>query len=141
MPNHSLISTGLRQAFSVSCNRRTFLNKMINLQTAQKSEDLIVVSAKLIFKSTDEGGKSNPIRSGYRPNHSFEEWENNKNRNFYIGEIQFDDMEFIYPGESSVVTVIFMKAGGIEKYLIPGRRWYIYEVPRLVAVGEILHIN
>jgi hypothetical protein len=111
---------------------------MINLETARKSEDLIVVSAKLTFRRTDDGGKANPITSGYRPNHAFGKLENSKNISFYIGEIQFRDKEFIYPGETSIVTVIFLKVGGIEKYLSPGRHWYIYEVPRLVAEGEII---
>ena len=114
---------------------------MINLEIARKSDDLIVVSAKLTFKGTNEGGKSNPIRSGYRPNHSFEKLENNKHVSFYIGEIQFNDKEFIYPGETAIVTVIFLKAGGIEEYLIPGRQWYLYEVPRLIAEGEILQVD
>jgi hypothetical protein len=114
---------------------------MINLETARKSEGLIVVSAKLSFRTTAEGGKSNPIRSGYRPNHSFEKLADNKNTSFYIGEVQFNHKEFIYPGETSIVTVIFLKAGDIEKYLTPGGRWYVYEVPRLVAEGEILHFH
>ena len=114
---------------------------MINLKTSRKSEHLIIVSAKLTFKATAEGGKSNPIRSGYRPNHCFEKLENNKNPGFYIGEVQFNDKEFIYPGETSIVTVIFLKAGDIEKHLTPGRRWYVYEVPQLVAEGEILHLE
>lgn len=114
---------------------------MIDLQTARKSKDLIVVSAKLIFRATTEGGKSNPIRSGYRPNHSFEKLENNIDRVFYIGEVQFGDKEFIYPGETSIVTVIFMKTGGIENYLTLGPRWYLYEVPRLVAEGEIISFD
>lgn len=114
---------------------------MLNLDTARKSDDLIVVDAKLTFRKTEEGGRSNPVRSGYRPNHSFEKLENNKNVSFFIGEVQFDNKEFVYPGETAFVKVIFFKAGGVEEYLTPGRRWYIYEVPRFVAEGEILQID
>jgi hypothetical protein len=113
---------------------------MINLETARKSNELIIVSAKVIFITTGEGGKSNPIRSGYRPNHTFEKLVNNKSTSFYIGEVQFSEKEFIYPGETSIVTVIFLKAGDIEKYLAPGHQWYLYEGHRLVAEGEILQL-
>ena len=114
---------------------------MLDLETARKSEDLIVVNAQLTLKATAEGGKSNPIHSGYRPNHSFEKLENIKNTSFYIGEVQFNDKECIFPGETSVVTVIFMRVPGIDKYLTPGHQWYVYEGSRLVAEGEILQLD
>jgi hypothetical protein len=114
---------------------------MIDLETARRNKELIVVSAKLTFRSTAEGGKSNPIRSGYRPNHSFEKLSDERRTTFYIGEVQFNNKELIYPGDTNVVTVIFLKAGNIEKYLTQGRRWYLYEVPRLIAEGEILQVD
>ena len=32
----------------------------------------IVIKAKITFKSTEEGGRKTGIKSGYRPNHAFE---------------------------------------------------------------------
>ena len=114
---------------------------MINLESARQNEALIVIDAKLTFKTTLEGGRSTPIKTGYRPNHCFGRLENISECKFHIGEIQFKDKEFVYPGETSVVTVFFLKAGDIEKYLNVGQRWHIYEVPRLVGEGMILHIH
>ena len=60
--------------------------------------------------------------------------------NYHIGEIQFDNREYIYPGETALVTVIFLKLGSIERFLIPGQKWFVYEGARLVAEGEILYL-
>ena len=57
-----------------------------------------------------------------------------------MGEVQFDDQEFIYPGETKNVTVKFWKFGDIEKYIKVEQKWFIYEGPRLVAEAEIVEI-
>lgn len=112
---------------------------MLNLESARQNDELIIVIARITLKSTTEGGRSTALKSGYRPNHCFEKLVSEKKNNFYIGEVQFtNNQECIKPGESGIVTVIFLKAGGIERYLNPGRHWFIYEGSRLVGEGEII---
>ena len=101
---------------------------------------LIIVKAKIYLKTTEEGGRTNGIKSGYRPNHAFEKPNDIKNIKTFVGDIQFDDQEFIEPGETKIVTVRFLKMPQIEKHIKLGQKWFIYEVPRLVAEGEIIEI-
>ena len=110
------------------------------MKQMNSKSDIIFVKANVHFKSTEDGGKSIPIRSGYRPNHSFEQPKDIRNIVTYVGEIQFTNYEFIYPGETKLVIIKFARVGEIGKYLNIGQKWFIYEVPRLVAEGEILEI-
>ena len=104
------------------------------------NNDLIIIKAKIHLKTAEEGGRKTGIKSGYRPNHVFEQPKDIRDIHAYIGEIQFDDQEFIRPGESKIVTVRFLRNPIIEQYIRVGQRWFIYEVPRLVAEGEIIEI-
>ena len=113
---------------------------MIELSEALQNDQLIIVSARITFKSTNDGGRAGPVAPGYRPNHAFEKYGVDKQINYHIGEIQFDEREYIYPGETALVTVIFLKLGSIERFLIPGQKWFVYEGARLVAEGEILYL-
>lgn len=82
----------------------------------------------------------NGIKSGYRPNHAFEQPQDIRNIKTFIGDIQFDGQEFIEPGQTKIVTVRFLKMPQVEKYIKVGQKWFIYEVPRLVAEGEIVEV-
>lgn len=104
------------------------------------NNDIIYVKAMLHLKTSEESGKSNPIRTGYRPNHVFEQTNDLKKLKAYIGEIQFSDQEFIHPGETKSVLVKFLRFGEIENYISIGQKWFIYEVPRLVGEAEIIEI-
>ena len=106
----------------------------------ENKSDLIVIKAKIYVKTTEEGGRTTGIKSGYRPNHAFEQPKEIKNIKTYIGDIQFDDQEFINPGETKIVTVRFLRNPVIEQFINVGQRWFIYEVPRLVAEGEIIEV-
>jgi hypothetical protein len=71
------------------------------------TNDLIIVKAKIYLKTAKEGGRTSGIKSGYRPNHAFEKPNDIRNIKTFIGDIQFDDQEFIEPGETKIVTVRF----------------------------------
>lgn len=104
------------------------------------TNDLIIVKAKIYLKTPEEGGRRAGIKSGYRPNHAFEQPKDIRNLHAYIGDIQFDDQEFIQPGETKTVTVRFLRNPIVEQYIKVGQKWFIYEVPRLVAEGEIIEV-
>ena len=61
------------------------------------TNDLIIVKANIHLLTPKEGGRTTGIKSGYRPNHAFEKPQDIKNIHAYIGEIKFDDQEFIQP--------------------------------------------
>lgn len=103
-------------------------------------EDLIVVKAHITMKSTAEGGRKHGFISGYRPNHFFDMPETGHPTNSYIGDILFEGKEHIEPGESAIVTVRFMVAGNISRYMRPGQKWFINESLHNIGYGEILEI-
>lgn len=112
---------------------------MIDIQKALLNKDLVVVEVQITLLSTEDGGRKGPIFSGYRPNHRFDPESNISG--FFIGEIQFTTKNAIYPGESEKVVIIFLKAGGIEEYLIQGTEWLLQEGSKLVGKGKILNIH
>jgi len=105
-----------------------------------RTEDLIIVKAKITMKTTEEGGRKSGFKSGYRPNHVFEFPNDLRNLKTYIGDIQFDDQELVEPGETKVVTVRFLKVPQIEKLINVGRKWFINEAAQTLGYGEILEI-
>ena len=103
-----------------------------------RTNDLIIVKAKITMKTTEEGGRQFGFKSGYRPNHVFELPDDLRNLKSYIGDIQFDDQKLIKPGETKVVTVRFLINPKIEKYINVGQKWFINEAARTLGFGEIL---
>ena len=104
------------------------------------TNELIIAKAKIYLKTTKEGGRTSGIKSGYRPNHAFEQPKDIRNIKTFIGDIKFEDQEFIEPGETKIVTVRFLRNEIVEKFMKVGQKWFIYEVPRLVAEGEIIEV-
>jgi hypothetical protein len=105
------------------------------------SLDLLIVTARIHFRTAEAGGRIGPVKTGYRPNHVFEAQQDVRRLQTYIGEIRFADVPLIYPGETHLVTVAFLQHPVIEKYIQVGRKWWIYEVPKLIAEGEILALE
>ncbi|CAN5768919.1 hypothetical protein BH11BAC3_BH11BAC3_04790 [soil metagenome] len=105
-----------------------------------RTDDLIIVKAKITMKTTEEGGRQSGFKSGYRPNHVFELSDDLKNLKTYIGDIQFDDQELLEPGETKIVTVRFLKMPQVEKYINVGQKWFINEAAKTVAFGEIIEV-
>jgi translation elongation factor EF-Tu-like GTPase len=106
-----------------------------------QNNDLIIVTARISMKKTEEGGRKSGIASGYRPNHVFEMPEDLNKLTTYIGDIRFEDQELIEPGETRIVTVRFLRIRLIEKYMKVGQKWFINEAARTIGIGEILEIH
>ncbi len=117
-----------------------FANCELLTQETKVRNDLIAVKAKIYLRKPEEGGRFTGIRSGYRPNHVFEPFTDINQIRAYNGIIQFDDTELFHVGETKIVIVKFLHIPEIEKYMHVGRKWLIYEVPILVAEGEIIEI-
>jgi len=105
-----------------------------------RTDDLIIVKAKITMKTTAEGGRQHGFKSGYRPNHVFELPDDLRNLKTYIGDIQFDDQELIEPGETKIVTVRFLKMSQVENYIRVGQKWFINEAAKTLGFGEIIEV-
>lgn len=98
----------------------------------------IVVRASLRLLRTEDGGRRSGVRSGYRPNHNF---AGPDDREFYIGQIEFDSDETIELGESREVLVRFISGPGLQERLQVGRNWRIQEGGRLVGEATVLEVR
>lgn len=103
-------------------------------------QDQIIVKAKIRLRPTAEGGRMTSIKTGYRPNHVFEQTNDPRLIRAYMGEVQFTDQEFIQLGEVKTVIVRFLRNPEIDKYIHVGRKWFIYEGSRFVGEGEIIEL-
>lgn len=98
---------------------------------------MLIVNAKIRLTSTENGGRKMGIISGYRPNHLFEYTSGDKVYQFFTGDIHFEG-EKLMPGEETIATVRLHLAKQVDKYLTKGRKWWLYEVPKLIGEAEIL---
>lgn len=110
------------------------------LTMMNNNNNWIVVEAKIRLKTTAEGGRLTGIKSGYRPNHAFEQPKEIKNLHTYIGMIEFEGKEIIELGETKTVKVRFLKNPVVEEFVEVGKKWFIYEGARLVGEGEITNV-
>ena len=100
----------------------------------------IIIKARVQLLSTEDGGRHTPIVGGvpFRPNHNFGDSEN---RNFYIGQINFEKDDLVNPGDERNVEIIFLNVKGLRDLLIVGVFWRIQEGPTVIATGEVLEIE
>jgi translation elongation factor EF-Tu-like GTPase len=97
----------------------------------------IRVLARIHVLTVKEGGRREPFRGRYRPNHNFGASDN---RHFFIGEVEIPDGVNVYPGETHELMVMFLPVIGIAEQLTVGRQWRIQEGGKLVATAEVLSV-
>ncbi len=107
----------------------------------EETPDLIYVKANLRLYTTEGGGRNGGIQTGYRPNHVFEYQKNGQFEYAYMGDIQFEDREWIMPGESHEVIVRFLSKQPIDDFLNIGRKWWLHEGARVVGEAEMIEIE
>ncbi|MDF7809560.1 hypothetical protein P4E94_19135 [Pontiellaceae bacterium B12219] len=98
----------------------------------------LIITSEISMIPENDGGRYSPFTKGYRPNHNFGD-ENNSF--FFIGEIQVDEDEWVYQGETKILDVKFINVRGLKELLIPGNTWRIQEGHKLVGTGKILDIK
>lgn len=98
----------------------------------------INVIAEIRFLSTDEGGKSCPVRAHYRPNHNFGAPDNQA---FYIGQVEVMPGDEIAPGQSRRVSIRFISGAGLRELLTQGREWRVQEGSKLVATARVVEVH
>lgn len=100
-------------------------------------DELIRVLARVHVLAAADGGRNHPFTAGYRPNHNFGTAEN---RDFFIGQMEVPEGEWVHPGETRDLTITFLNTVGLPEHLTPGRRWRIQEGRQLVATAELLSL-
>ncbi len=102
--------------------------------------DSIRIKAKLTLYSTDNKGRHAGITTGYRPNHVFEYNQKGSFKQTYMGQIEIENGKWIFPGETEIVTVQFLRLFDIERFISVGRKWSIHEALNKIGEAEILEI-
>jgi len=86
--------------------------------------------AQIAFLSTAEGGRKNPVKTGYRPQFYYDghNWD----------AIQtFPDREWVYPGETVIAYIAFLSPEHHRGKLHPGKEFELREGLQIVATGIV----
>ena len=93
------------------------------------NNELLIVEAEIFLRTTEEGGRKTPIKTGYRPNHFFDGFG-------YMGSINFEN-EWLYPGCHQKAQVCFIDVVELREKLVVGREWLIQEGSHVLGKGII----
>ena len=91
------------------------------------------VEAEIRFLSTNEGGRSEPVRSGYRPQiyYGGHDW---------VVVQEYPDTEWVFPGETVFARLWFLSPDEHDGNVVEGMSFEVREGRRIVAVGQITKI-
>lgn len=107
------------------------------LEPAGNGPKAIRVHARVHMLGAQEGGRTSPVTTRYRPNHNF---GGATDLTFYIGQFDVPQERWIEPGETAELVVEFLNVVGIAELLQPGRRWRIQEGVKLVGEAEVIYV-
>ncbi|MFN5984475.1 MAG: hypothetical protein ACK479_13495 [Fluviicola sp.] len=128
----------LKSLFGKKTTSLEKLSVNIDEMEYENNGGILSVKAKLKLKTKEEGGRQTGFISGYRPNHVFEYNDNGQLSQAFVGDIIFEGLPTIEPGEEREVTVRFLMDQPIEKYLEKGRIWWLHEGPIQIGQAEVL---
>ena len=92
--------------------------------------------AHLIYNTFDEGGRSSPAKSGYRPHIKFDFDEV-----LTSGSQIFIDKEWVFPGETVDAEITILSPQLFENKLFKGLEFKFMEGSNLIGIGKILDIK
>ncbi|MBC7862939.1 MAG: elongation factor Tu [Bacteroidia bacterium] len=91
--------------------------------------------ARLNYLTYEEGGRSIPTSSGYRPQVKFDFSEL-----LTGGQQMFIDKELVYPGESVMAEILLVSTDFARFKLVVGSKFEFREGARTIGHGEIIEI-
>ena len=92
--------------------------------------------AYLKYRTTDEGGRMTPAKSGYRPQVCFDfEKSTSSGRQIFINK------EWVTPGESVEAEITLLSPQIFENQLYEGLKFKFTEGSKIIGIGEILKIE
>lgn len=100
----------------------------MNMQKSNLPRD---VEAEIIFLNSEEGGKKQPVFSGYRPQFYVD------GQDFVVVHEFFDVVEPVYPGQTVKAYLSFTYPEYLMNVLHHGKEFMIREGQRVVARGRV----
>jgi translation elongation factor EF-Tu-like GTPase len=91
--------------------------------------------ARLAYKTTEQGGRHGPARSGYHPQVKFD-FADDQTSTVQV----FRDREWAHPGDVVVAEMQMVGSKYFTGQLEVGMRFEVREGARVTALGEILEI-
>ena len=94
------------------------------------------IEAEITFVPTEDGGRSMPVFSGYRPQFYYDE-------NDWDAEQEYPDAESVFPGQTVRALLRFVSPDSRVDRVHRGMEFQVREGARVVARGrvtKILHI-
>lgn len=95
----------------------------------------IRVLARVQMIGTKNGGRSEPVTTGYRSNSTFHGANGSTS---CIGRFELEENRWIYPGDTAEVVVSFRDGAEIAQVVRPGQKWSIHDGGKLVGHGEVI---
>jgi translation elongation factor EF-Tu-like GTPase len=92
--------------------------------------------AKLVYMTTEEGGRTRPARSGYHPQVKFDFSDNQTTTSQF-----FRDRDWVNPGDTVVADMQMVGTDYFAGTLAVGMCFEVREGGRVTAHGEILEIR
>jgi len=92
------------------------------------------IEAEVIFLTTDEGGRSRPVYSGYRPLHLV------LPERFTSGQHEYKNKDRVLPGESATTDIWFLAPDQYPKSMHIGKIIRLQEGSRLIGHAKVLKI-
>jgi len=92
------------------------------------------IRARIELLSSMDGGRLDPLRGSFRPNHKFATADS-----FSIGEVRQNAQALLFPGNTIDCVVRFVPES--VPPLATGMRWALYEGPNhLIGYGTVLEM-
>lgn len=115
-----------------------WLGFFVALTMATRGRIYVLANVQLI--ATKDGGRAEPVTTGYTASSSFASSNSGGKapRVTYAGRFQLNQDQWLYPGSSAEVIVSFRNGNEAANVIQPGRRWAIHEHGRLIGHGEVI---
>ena len=94
--------------------------------------------ARVQFRRAEDGGRTKPVYSGYRPMLNFEPWQSYQ---FNDGALTFIGREWCTPGETCEADIILAAPDYVPVELRPGVHFQMNEGSRIVADAEVIAVD
>jgi elongation factor Tu len=100
-----------------------------------KGEIIYDLKATITLFPTDQGGRKNPVYSGYRPSFAF------NTEKYYSGELRLIARKELRPGQTSKAHIRLLPAKTIRKNLKPAHAFRISEGNKTIGIGIIEKVD
>ena len=94
------------------------------------------IEARIVFLTTEAGGRTTPVMSGYRPNHDF-----GIPGVLTDAQHEYTDKDVVCPGETVTARLWFVRPDFQAGRLLVGMSFAVQEGGRMVGNGTITRVG